>query len=373
MNAPRQLARVAQAFADSETIERNHQAEACCPNCQSTQSCRDVAETAGVVLRLKQKSLKQSDALFERLCTCAPISIFLTNAAGRCIYANPYLQATTGLALQESLEFAWGNAVQPGNPQGVMARSSPMAGEGGELSPEFPLENLQGETRWVRVRTVTMLFADGSHVGRLGIVEDITERKRAEEALKNATLETLKALSQVIEANDPYTAGHSARVTEIALRIASEMSLGEDQLDILHIAGLLHDLGKVGIPESVLNKPSKLTRVEWLMIQAHPVISAQTAEQVTAFRAAVPAIRHHHERWDGTGYPDRLAGESIPLLARILAVADSFEAMTSRRAYRRARTQEEAVAELARGAGSQWDPATVDAFLRTLHGKSLAL
>jgi putative nucleotidyltransferase with HDIG domain len=148
---------------------------------------------------------------------------------------------------------------------------------------------------------------------------DITERVQAEEELKNSALETLRAFSGLVEANDPYTAGHSTTVTELALEIAREMELGIDQLVILRIAGPLHDVGKIGIPASTLNKPSKLTEAEWLMMRAHPVISAQTAERIAAFKDAVPTIRHHHERWDGTGYPDGLKGEDIPLLARILA------------------------------------------------------
>jgi PAS domain S-box-containing protein len=195
-------------------------------------------------------------------------------------------------------------------------------------------------------------------------VKDITERKRTEEALKSVALETVEAVSSIVEANDPYTSGHSAMVTEIAIEIVQEMGLPDGQLDTLRVAGPLHDLGKVGIPSTVLNKPAGLTQAEWVMVQAHPQVSANVAGQVTAFQVAVPVIRHHHERWDGTGYPDRLKGDDIPLLARILAVADGFEAMTSERPYRRARTEEEALEELHKGAGTQWDPEVVKVFLK---------
>jgi len=195
-------------------------------------------------------------------------------------------------------------------------------------------------------------------------IQRAVEKREAQEALKGATVETVEAVSSIVEASDPYTAGHSARVTELALEIATEMGLGDGQFETLRIAGLLHDVGKVGIPGSVLNKPAKLTQAEWLMIQAHPVVSAEMSEQVTAFREAVPVIRHHHERWDGSGYPDGLKGEDIPLMARILAVADGFEAMTSERPYRSARTDEEALAELQKGAGTQWDPGVVKVFFK---------
>lgn len=199
--------------------------------------------------------------------------------------------------------------------------------------------------------------------------EGETERKRAEEAVKSVARETVEAVSSIVEANDPYTAGHSARLTELAVEIATEMGLGEDPLHTLRVAGPLHDLGKVGIPSSVLNKPAGLTQAEWVMIQSHPVVSAQTAERVAAFKDAVPVIRHHHERWDGTGYPNGLKGDDIPLLARIVAVADGFEALTSNRPYRSAMSEEEALVTLKEGAGNQWDPQIVKTFLKMRKAK----
>ncbi|OGO04124.1 MAG: hypothetical protein A2Y60_04250 [Chloroflexi bacterium RBG_13_54_9] len=219
---------------------------------------------------------------------------------------------------------------------------------------------------WLVIGTSPILNERYETVGAIHSIRDITERKQVEDALKNAVLETLEALSQVVEANDPYTAGHSTRVTELAVAIAKEMTLDEDQLDILRIAGPLHDVGKVGIPGSVLNKPTKLTQAEWWMVRSHPLVSAQTADRVAAFKKAVPVIRHHHEHWDGSGYPDGLKGKDIPLLARILTVADGFEAMTSERPYRRALTEEEARSELENCAGTQWDPEVVRVFLESL-------
>lgn len=227
---------------------------------------------------------------------------------------------------------------------------------------EYWLE-IGGETKWYSVKLSPVLL-DDEFAGSVAVVREITERKRAEEPLKRAAFETVEALSRLVEANDPYTSGHSAMVTEITIEIAQKMELIYGQLDALRIAGPLHDVGKVGIPSSVLNKPTALTEAEWVMIQAHPQVSANVAQQVTAFAGAVPIIRHHHERWDGTGYPDRLKGDDIPLLARILAVADGFQAMTSERPYRRARTEDEALTELKEGAGTQWDPEVVKVFLR---------
>ncbi len=206
----------------------------------------------------------------------------------------------------------------------------------------------------------------GCLFGSVHVMHDISGIRRTEEALKKAALETLKALSQLVEASDPYTAGHSSRVTDLSIRIAREMGLSPEDIEILRVAGFLHDLGKIGIPGSVLNKPTRLTQAERIMIQSHPVVSAQTSEGVEAFKAAVPVIRHHHERWDGTGYPSGLKGEGIPHLARILAVADSLDAMLSERPYRRQRSQEEAIKELEKCNGSQWDPKVVQVALKLM-------
>ena len=217
--------------------------------------------------------------------------------------------------------------------------------------------------RYLAITTNPLPESPGNPAGSVHVIRDITDQKLAEEAIRNASLQTLEVLSQLIEADDPYTAGHSQRVTELSLEIAREIGVGEKQIETLTIAGYLHDLGKVGILDSVLNKPTRLTQAEQVMIQSHPVLSADTCARVAAFKTAIPIIRHHHEKWDGTGYPDHLQGENIPLLARILAVADSYDAMTSERPYRRRKTDEEAFMEFERDQGSQWDPDLVQVFL----------
>jgi putative nucleotidyltransferase with HDIG domain len=199
-----------------------------------------------------------------------------------------------------------------------------------------------------------------------GLRTEIAERRRAEEALRNATMAMLGTLSSLIEAKDPYTAGHTQRVTGYAVEVGKRMGLSNPEVETLRIAGLLHDVGKVGIPDVTLNKPTRLTRAEWMMMHAHPVESASLAEQVDAFREAAPTIRHHHENWDGTGYPDGLRGEAIPLLARILAVADRYEAMTSDRPYRKALSREQAVDELRAAAGVTLDGSVVAVYIDLL-------
>ncbi len=173
---------------------------------------------------------------------------------------------------------------------------------------------------------------------------------------------TLRALVRSLEAKDPYTKLHSQRVTHIALTLAEFMGVNDEDLEVLEFAGNLHDIGKIGIRDQVLMKPGKLTRDEYEIIKAHPVIGEEIVSHLGLMTQAKGIIRHHHERWDGKGYPDGLSGESIPALARILAVADTYDAMTTDRPYRKGHTPDEAHEEIVRNAASQFDPVAVKAF-----------
>jgi HD-GYP domain-containing protein (c-di-GMP phosphodiesterase class II) len=174
----------------------------------------------------------------------------------------------------------------------------------------------------------------------------------------------LAELSEAIEARDPYTRGHSARVTALADAIARWLDWDEEQLRTLQIGGPLHDIGKLSVPGRILRKPGPLTPEELNEIRAHPEAGARLIEPIDPARCALPYVLHHHERWDGGGYPHRLAGAAIPIEARVLAVADAFDAMTSNRPYRRALGNDEALSEVDRCAGSQFDPEVVRAFLQ---------
>ena len=178
--------------------------------------------------------------------------------------------------------------------------------------------------------------------------------------------QTVKALASAIDARDPSTKKHSEHVSGIAVEIGQAMNLNETQLEQLEWAGLLHDIGKIGIRDSVLLKPEKLTREERILMNEHPAKGEEILKDVDQLAAERPLIRHHHEWYNGSGYPDRLIGEEIPLLARVLHVADAFEAMTAARPYRPIPlTSTEAFEELRRYAGIQFDPDVVDAFGRT--------
>jgi putative nucleotidyltransferase with HDIG domain len=178
--------------------------------------------------------------------------------------------------------------------------------------------------------------------------------------------QTIGALAGAVDKRDPFTSAHSHRVKAIAVDIGREMSVNEAELEALEWGGLLHDVGKIGVPDSVLLKQERLTREERMVMNAHPVLGAEIIAPVTKLAPELPIIRHHHEWYNGSGYPDRLIGDEIPKLARILHVADAFEAMTAARPYRMTPlTGQQALDELRKFAGIQFDPEVVDAFVRT--------
>jgi len=193
------------------------------------------------------------------------------------------------------------------------------------------------------------------------------ENRRLIAALERGYLDTIRALASAIDAKDPYTRGHSERVAALSVEIGRELGLDEHALLSLRYAGILHDIGKIGVPEQVLRKPDRLTPEERTLVKSHAPVGAEIVEGIEFLRPAEPGIRHHHERWDGAGYPDGLAGEAIPLLARIINAADTWDACTSERPYQRAYSAPEVVAILEKLRGAQLDPAVHDAVLRVLH------
>jgi len=186
--------------------------------------------------------------------------------------------------------------------------------------------------------------------------------------LRTAYVQTIRALAEAVDAKDAYTRGHSERVGVYASKIAREMGFQKDLIERVYIAGLLHDVGKIGVRDSVITKPDRLTPEEYDEIKQHPAIGAKILEPVDFLADVTPCVRHHHEWFDGSdrGYPDRLRGDAIPLPSRIILVADTVEAMTSDRPYRKALSLDVVYSELTKYSGSQFDPVCVDAFLRLL-------
>ena len=184
--------------------------------------------------------------------------------------------------------------------------------------------------------------------------------------LQRSICQSLLGLANALEAKDPYTRGHSERVGALARRLATALGMPANEADTVAQAGLLHDIGKIGVPEAVLRKRGPLADDEWEMMRRHPIVGAQIVAPFDFFETGALAIRHHHERWDGSGYPDRLVGASIPAGARVVAVADVYDALTSDRPYRAALSPPAALELIIRQAGTTLDAGVVGALVEAL-------
>ncbi|MBV9467934.1 MAG: HD domain-containing protein [Abitibacteriaceae bacterium] len=200
-----------------------------------------------------------------------------------------------------------------------------------------------------------VLLSIGKHAGMA------MENHRLHQALNEAYSSTIAVLADAIEAKDPYTRGHCENVASIAVKVAERLGLQAEEIDQVRYAALLHDIGKIGIPDGILLKPSRLLPEEFQVIQRHSSIGSDLVSRVNSLVPIAPTIKHHHERFDGTGYPDGLSGDAILLASRIVGVVDAFDAMTTPRPYREPVAKEEALAELRRCAGAQFDPTVVEA------------
>jgi len=182
--------------------------------------------------------------------------------------------------------------------------------------------------------------------------------------LERLLVATVGALANAIEARDPYTRGHTDRVARITIAFCDRLGWARDRLSIARMGALLHDIGKIGVPDAILRKPGRLSAEEYDLMKQHTTIGAQMLQAIEALEPAIPFVLAHHERWDGSGYPQKLAGEAIPIEGRILAIVDAFDAMTSARVYRAPMGMEAAMNEIRRCAGTQFDPGLVPVFVR---------
>lgn len=205
-------------------------------------------------------------------------------------------------------------------------------------------------------------------ISQMNLIRKInTELKDTYDKLEKAYMESIETLRFTVEAKDTYTRGHSDRVSEYSVLLGQKLGLPEQDINNLKVGGLFHDIGKIGVPDSILLKNSKLTDDEYSEIKNHPAIGAHILSNATIFKDVIPIVKHHHERFDGNGYPGKLKGEEIPYLARIAAVADAFDAMTSRRTYRDSLSLDIVKTEIEKCKGTQFDPECADAFLDILN------
>jgi putative two-component system response regulator len=211
-------------------------------------------------------------------------------------------------------------------------------------------------TRVARPEAADVRRLEAAYRQSLRYAEDVRRLYRQQQ---RAICQSLTALANALEAKDACTRGHSERVAELGRRIAADLGLDAEQVAAVAEAGLLHDIGKIGVPEPTLQKSGPLSEAEWQAMRRHPLVGAHIVAPFEFFVRSAPYIRHHHERWDGSGYPDGLAGAAIPLGARIVAVADVFDALTSRRPYRAALPRDVGIAQLLDAAGRTLDPDVV--------------
>ncbi|MBI3097069.1 MAG: HD domain-containing protein [Planctomycetes bacterium] len=190
------------------------------------------------------------------------------------------------------------------------------------------------------------------------------------EKIKNAFVSAIAALERALQAKHGYTEGHSKRVAAVSVRIAKALNLPRDEVRNVELGALFHDIGKIGIHDQILNKPGKLTEEEYEEMKLHPLIGEQILAPIEEMRDIMHVIKHEHERWDGRGYPSRLSGEAIPLGARIVAIADAYDAIVTDRSYHRGEAREKAIAEIQRCSGTQFDPVLVEAFVRVMQQES---
>ena len=238
---------------------------------------------------------------------------------------------------------------------------------------QFELGPCGPEQLWYDVNADVVLDAENERVGYVVVLSDITQRKRAEDALRSLVAQLERTIqgavsiaAHMVEKRDPYTAGHQEAVARIATDIAERLRLSPDQVALVRTSAALHDIGKIAVPAEILVKPGKLDQFEWLLIQRHPEVGAEILEDAELGGPIAQIIRQHHERLDGSGYPAGLSGDEIGLEARIIAVADTCEAMLAHRPYRPALTLAETTAELNAGRGTRYDAVVVDACLASL-------
>lgn len=207
-------------------------------------------------------------------------------------------------------------------------------------------------------------------ISQMNLIREINdELKDTYGKLEKAYMESIETLRFTVEAKDTYTRGHSDRVSEYSVLLGKKLGLSEEDINTLRIGGLFHDIGKIGVPDSILLKESKLTDNEYSEIKNHPSIGAHILSNATIFQDVLPIVKHHHERYDGNGYPGKLKGEEIPYLARIAAIADAFDAMTSKRTYRNSLGLDIVKSEFEKCKGTQFDPKCADAFLDILNNE----
>lgn len=343
--------------------------------------------TERIVERLEEKvreldeanrMLLQANEMQSALVECSPLGIVLMDADCSIRLWSPAAENIFRLPSAEIVGVY--NPLVHGDPVTEAALRELVVTGGSIHDLELERRRSDGVPIVVSVSASPMMDTDGEVTSLLAMVSDVTERRRdaedlerAVERLEYAMDSSVQVISKIVEKRDPYTAGHEERVARLAVAIGRHMGLAEEKLRELHTAGQVHDVGKVSVPTEILTKPGRLTSPEWEMIKLHPLVGVDILKTVDLGWPLADIVGQHHERLDGSGYPDGLSSDAILLEARILAVADVVEAMSSHRPYRPARGLEEALAEITTNRGKLYDPDVVDACLAVCEDPAFAL
>lgn len=307
-----------------------------------------------------ESRLRKSEQKFRSYVENAPIGVFLADKEGNYLEVNEAACEMTGYSQEELLDMKVSDLHPPEVVEDVREAFAELL-ETGKMSVDLPYLRKDETEGCFVINAVEM--SEGRY---LGFTLDITERIEAQQKLEQATLGTLQALNRTIEAKDEYTGEHIDRVQNLSLKIGKKLGLSEERLEQLKYASILHDIGKVGVPDLILGKEGKLSEEEWKEMEKHPEVGERIVGQVDRLNKAAKIIGQHQEKYDGSGYPGGLKGEEITLEARIIALADAWDAMRTDRPYREALPRKEALRELRENKGTQFDPEIVEILLEML-------
>ncbi len=326
---------------------------------------RDITER-----KKAEEALRASEEFSSSLMKNAPTPLLVANPDSSLRYVNPALTQLTGFSPSELLGK---KAPYPWWTEETLEKSREdfeQALRQGLRGVEELYKKKNGERFWAEV-SATPARQKGQFNYYVANWLDVTERKEAQQRLEDAFIDLTETVSRAMETRDPYTAGHQRKVAELARLVGEKLGLSAEELQGLYISALLHDIGKIGVPESILTRPGRLTQEEWSLIQVHARQGYEILRDTTLPWPVAEMALHHHERLDGSGYPDGLSGDELSLEVRILGICDVVEAMSSHRPYRPARSREEVLKEIEDGRGTKYDARVVEAMLEVIEGGAL--
>jgi PAS domain S-box-containing protein len=321
---------------------------------------RDIAKRKSIENEL-QSSEERFRLAFER----GPIGIGLIDEDLRFIDVNGFFCEMLGYSEDELIGMTIVDVVtQEDTPKHIELAKQLFRQDVPDYRIEHRMVTKEGNIIWVNLTANIIRSLGGNPLYGMGIIEDITERKQAEEKIRQAYDATLEGWAKTLVMRDRETEGHSQRVVEMTVRLAAAMGLTPDEITQARRGALLHDIGKMGVPDSILQKPGTLTEEEWEIMRQHPIFAYNSLSGISFLRPALDIPYCHHEKWDGSGYPRGLKGEEIPIAARIFAIVDVFDALSTDRPYRDAWSKERIVTYIKEQSGKSFDPKVVEVFIK---------